>query len=363
LIQPIQSTMQTSTISTTETPRQARVSLAPRFSAAQLSRGIAIVGLFFSSLLLVEHLSPGRGMCGYESDCDKVIFSTFGRLVGVPLPWIGVFAFAIFFALILALQPRLARMVRPMALTAGLLGALLIGIQVLVIRRVCPLCMIVDLCAVALGGVEIAWNRGRPVQAVGVRQRWIWTGAALIAVILPHLQPEREVPAEIKRLWVPGKVNIVELADFQCPHCRHMHVVLKQFLREQGDRVHYVELPVPMPKHSNSRVAARAYRCAQAQQKGAAMSDALFSADDLSLSGCRRCAQQIGLSLATFDACMANSNRDGESDEQIEWVKRVSPNGLPVIWVQDQMLPGMQSARALQVAVERAERRSERTTR
>ena len=179
---------------------------------------------------------------------------------------------------------------------------------------------------------------------------------------LPPLR-KPAVPPEITALWVPDKVTIVEIADFQCPHCRHMHTVLSRFLREEGDRVHFVRITAPMPKHPQARHASRAFLCAQAQGKGDELAEALFEADDLTPQSCERLAASVGVSRKPFRACVAEPAIDRRLDADLAWIKNASPQGLPVIWVQAEMLSGIQSAAALRAAGLAAEQRSAKTTR
>jgi uncharacterized membrane protein/predicted DsbA family dithiol-disulfide isomerase len=342
----------------------------PLLSHRHFTRFAAIVGLLFSSILLVDHISPNRGFCGYQSDCDQVLFSDFGRLAGVPLPVVGVFGFVALFSAAFFPDGRIGKYVLPLAICAGLAGLILILLQLFVLRRVCPFCLITDISAVAVAAIEIGFARWgvrvptSPGSAPALeRGRWIWLAAAAVAAGAPHIQPGREVPPQIKNLWVTDKVNIVEIADFHCRHCRKMHAVLKQFLREQGDRVHFSQITVPIARHSQSRIGTQAYLCAREQGKGLEMSERLFAADDFTRDRCLVLAEAIGLSMPAFRSCLGDPTIEERLDADIAWVKAISPQGLPVVWIQDQMFPGVQTQEALQVALARAERRLKRLTR
>jgi predicted DsbA family dithiol-disulfide isomerase len=111
-----------------------------------------------------------------------------------------------------------------------------------------------------------------------------------------------------------------------------------------------------MARHPNARDASRAFLCAQAQGKGDEMAAALFQADDLTPQSCERLARSAGVSIGQFRACLADPGIDQRIDADLEWVKAVAPRGLPVIWVQDRMLSGIQSSDALREALWAAER-------
>src|SRR5262249_40942163 len=145
-----------------------------------------------------------------------------------------------------------------------------------------------------------------------------------------------------------------------CPHCRAMHAVLVRLLAEEKDnpRLHFVRVAVPMPSHARARPAARAFVCARAQGKADEMAEALFAAPDLAPEGCERLAAARGLSLPAFRACVAAPETDRLLDADAAWVRRASPRGLPVVWVQDRMFFGAQRLETLRAAVRAAERRS-----
>jgi uncharacterized membrane protein/protein-disulfide isomerase len=322
----------------------------------------SLLALTVSAALLMTYLRPSSLLCGFDGDCDEVLFSRFGILLGVPLPVFGVLIFAGIFGL--SLSPPRRRLLWGVALATGLGGLALILVQVGVLHRVCPLCLIVDTCALVIAWFAFGRDEAPPVP-VG-RLRSLWVAAAVAAVCLgaalgtagswlPSRQPP--VPPEIRALWVPGKVTIVEIVDFECPHCRHMHSVLQQFLRDQEDHIHFVRIMAPMPKHAHTRDAARAYLCAEANGAGEAMADKLFEADDLSPQACERLAASLGLATKSYRACVADPETERRLDANLEWVATACPEGLPCIWVQDQKLTGLPTLAALHEAVIAAERR------
>ena len=168
---------------------------------------------------------------------------------------------------------------------------------------------------------------------------------------------EKPLPPQVTALWVPGKVNVIEVTDFACKHCRKMHTVVDKLVEEEGDRVHLVTLTAPMPVHPQARTAARAFVCARDQGKADEMAEALFAVNDLSPDGCEQLAGIIDLSLPEFRTCVANPATEEQIDRDIAWVKDASPQGLPVVWVQDRVFFGSQSVDQLRWAVRLAESR------
>jgi uncharacterized membrane protein/protein-disulfide isomerase len=325
-------------------------------------RLLALAALAVSAALLANHVRPNPRFCGYESDCEEVLSSQFGRVLGVPLPLVGVVAFGAILGVSLLPGGRAVRLRRWLALAAGAGGLVLLLLQVFVLQRLCRFCAVVDVAAVAIAAVELTWGRGA-APAADVRFRPLWLLAAVAALGLGAAfgavgagGDNQPPPREVAALWVPGKVNVVEVADFACPHCRRMHAVLTRFLAEERDQVHFVRLTAPMPAHAQARPASRAFLCAREQGKGDEMAEALFLAPDLEPEWCERIAASLGLSEPAFRACVAAPETDARLDADLAWVKAVSPRGLPVVWVQDRMFFGMQPIEALRAAARAAER-------
>jgi len=328
-----------------------------------LIRLLALIALAVSVALLVNHVYPNARFCAYGSGCDEVQSSAFGHPLGVPLPVVGVVAFGAIFGLSLFPAGPSLRLLRWLSWGAGAGGLALLLIQVVLLRLLCRYCAVVDLSAVAMAVLQLVWG-GRAGPIPEARGRPLWLAAALAALGLGAAggalgsradADNGPPPPEVTALWVPGKINVVEVADFDCRHCRRMHAVLRQFLAEQGDRVHFVRLTAPMPVHPQARAASRAFVCAREQGKGDEMAEALFRASDLSPEGCERLAAALGLSVPAFHACTAAPATDAHIDGDVAWVKVVGRGALPLVWVQDRMILGVQPIEVLRSAARAAE--------
>jgi uncharacterized membrane protein len=335
-----------------------------------VTRLAALAALAASAALLMHYLHPNPQFCGFHADCDKVILSRFGRILGMPLPVLGVVTFGVLFVLSLSPAQRVGRLFQILALGAAGIGLVLILIQVLIIGYLCPYCLIVDLSALVIAAVELGVRRGRPLPVVSRRGSCVWLGAAAgclsLVVVLGSQGSWRSAsdptpaPPEITALWVPDKVNVVEIADFQCAHCRRMNAVLMQFLHVEGNRIHFVRLTAPMPDYPQARYASRAFLCAERQGKGNEVAEALFATPDLTPEACEQLAVSSGVSLVEFRACVRDPRTDQSLDATVAWAMAASPKGLPIVWVQDRMLLGEHSYGALRDAVNEAEERLQR---
>jgi protein-disulfide isomerase len=195
----------------------------------------------------------------------------------------------------------------------------------------------IALAALALGGSS-KQLRSATVSTVS---RPIWFGVAIVMMSAPLLWAvwKREIPAsqiavpdEVKAFWVDGRITVVEVTDFDCPHCARADRVLKEALRD-ATNIHFVRLAAPMPNHANARPAARAYVAAQQQGKGDEMATALYAAESRSADACREIAERLGLTMADYDRVVADRNTDAKLDATIAWARRAG--SLPLICIQD----------------------------
>jgi protein-disulfide isomerase len=221
---------------------------------------------------------------------------------------------------------------------------LLLGLQLFVIRRVCVICAGVDLSAIVAGALTLPLFKGaetypRPAALARrlLRATAVLTAGVPLAIALS--MPPR-VPSWVAALRQPGKLDVIELSDFECPYCRAMHPVLTRALAPYRDRLHFVRRSYPLPGHPYARGAARAFACAQAQGKGDEMADFLFASEDLSLATAVRHAAVFGLDPARFASCVVDEGVDRALEAQMAAVRRAGFEGLPMVFIGDQALLG-----------------------
>lgn len=321
-----------------------------------LLRSIALVGIALSMASLLDELRPAPLFCGFEAGCARVTTSPLGRVLGVPLPVLGVFAFAVYFTLTLFPQKN-AIWLGVLAVIAGVVGMGLVLAQVLYLKSICRLCLAIDVCGMLLA---IVYLQGGAIKAGDIQappRRWAWCFLAVVVVATPWLwswlRPSPPIPEQVTAHWKPGKLNVVVVTDFECEACRQTHQALKPILDERDD-VHLVLLVHPLPQHANARTAARAYWFASSQDKGPEMAEALFEAEDLSASRCEQLVEELGLDVSAYRKFIEDASLDERIDESSAWVRETGASGLPVIWIQDQRLVGVQNSDAIKVALRRA---------
>lgn len=77
-----------------------------------------------------------------------------------------------------------------------------------------------------------------------------------------------------------GKITLVEFGDFQCPACGEAHPIIKEILKNYGDKVNFVFRNFPLSQHTNALPAAETAEAAGAQGKYWEMYDKLYENQD-----------------------------------------------------------------------------------
>jgi uncharacterized membrane protein/predicted DsbA family dithiol-disulfide isomerase len=333
-----------------------------------LIRALALLALAVSAAMMVDGLFTEPHLCGFEDDCRAVASSWIARPFGVPLPLIGVVVFALLFGLSVAPGPRARRALVWLALLAGLGGLCLLAVQVVVIGRLCPFCVVVDGAALLLAGLVVSGTPAELPADNGSIGRRLWLacgGVVLCLAVVVGAWPgetggeEAIVPPQISTHWIADKVNVVAVSDFECRFCRRLHPVLMDFVKEQGDRIHFVLLPVAAPAHPHARGAVKAHRCAEQQGKGPAMAELLMRSAYLSPDVLDDLAGVLKLDLSAYQGCLLDPALDKKLDDDVAWMKEAHPRGLPAVWVQNRKLEGLrpETARAaIQAAVRKVQR-------
>lgn len=122
-----------------------------------------------------------------------------------------------------------------------------------------------------------------------------------------------------------AKITLIEFADFECPSCRQLDLVLRQFLPQHPD-VRLVFKHYPLTNiHPWAMTAAIASQCAYQQNPAAfwKIHDAIFDAQDvISPSNVwdkmKDLASEQGLDAAAFNTCMSNPETENQVKETME---------------------------------------------
>lgn len=317
-------------------------------------RTLVLVVLTASAALLYDYTRPLAAFCEAGAGCEAVRASSFAYVLGVPQPAVGLLAYMVIFGITLLRHELRRKLLFPLAAAGGLFGLVFLAIQAFVIQRFCGLCVVVDIAAIALA--LFAWIHRNQPGSEGSVPRFAWSLLGAAAVVVPLLlgaaRPEPPVPAAVARFWVPGKLTIVELSDFECPFCKILHPALTQAVEPYGDKVQLVRLSIPLRSHPRARVAARAYACAKKQNRGEDMAHALFDAKDLSEDACRAIATKVGLDQPTFETCFSGPEGEEAMMRDVELARAISFKGLPTTFIGTKTLVGARGPEELREVID-----------
>jgi predicted DsbA family dithiol-disulfide isomerase len=323
----------------------------------------AVLALAVSAALLVDYIGRTPTFCGPGSGCAAVRGSGYGYVslfeVNLPVPALGLLGFALLLGV--ASTQKLSRWAPLVAAIGGLIGLGLFGLQWLEIGQLCGLCVAVDALGVlaAICGILQWRGQGDPNQEFGLR-RGAWPLLACLALLgplaWPQLRPAPPIPPGVQKLYLPGKINVVEFADYECPFCRRLHPQLSAVIESYPGKVHFTRLNLPLKSHEFAHGAAQAQVCAREQGKGDQMADRLFLAEDLHPSSNRDLAKALGVELTAYDKCISS----GAADKIIEAESKIlldhGLQGLPTTYVGAKTILGAQPEEVFRDAFDRAER-------
>jgi len=139
-------------------------------------------------------------------------------------------------------------------------------------------------------------------------------------------------------------ITIVEFSDYQCPFCRRWHAeVYKPLLAAYPGKIRLVYRNLPLTSiHPDALGAAEAAMCAGEQDVYWKYHDKLFGSESLGNNVYIQYAQELGLNIPTFEACISNHKYqkaiETDSDFAINLGVRSTPtffiNGLAIVGAQ-----------------------------
>jgi uncharacterized membrane protein/predicted DsbA family dithiol-disulfide isomerase len=320
-----------------------------------------MVGLAASSILLVDYMRPAPVFCDYDGGCGQVSRSTYASLFGIKTPFFGV---AGFFALATFSMIRGAAARVGLALTSAFAGAVavfLIYVQT-TMGALCPYCMVADVSALvvfvaAMHRMRVGWDPPAALKSRTMGSAFVslaFAGPLLGFAMKPRVPSP--IAAEIART-PKGMITVVDFVDFECPFCRETQAELQPVLDEHKGKIRLVRFQVPLGRiHPHANDAARAACCGEAQGKGDAFADALFTTpeDELTKEGCEKIAASLGLDVSRYRACVIDPKTEEHIQRDSEAFRASGGRGLPTIYVNEQKLEGGQDRASIEEAVRRA---------
>lgn len=309
-----------------------------------------LIAVAASAALIVDYQNAGDpAFCGVGSGCFAVRVSPYSKLLGIPLPFIGLIAHAVLLGGSLLVQTREHIKLLALVASAGAACAVvLLLVQHFLVGAFCAWCLAVDLASIAAGAsavllARLANKSADPAQIeqaatpTGV-EMGVWAGAAAFAIALPFVWGSYPIipplsPAA-QALQAPGKVTLINFSDFQCPHCRALHPKLAGLKAQYAAQIHFDRRMMPLSGHPGALPAAKAYLCVPAEKREAA-AEWLYAAPDADLTpaGVLGMAGEVGVGVGDLAACTASKETDAALAKDKQLYESLGARGLPLTLV------------------------------
>ncbi len=377
-------------------------------NAAILLGFLALLGLVDAAYLTWDHLAHlsdptfGGGLCGAGGGCDISRTSAaseipLGRLgPGLPISLLAA-GFYVAFGLLLALRARRPEgphhAHRVMLATATLASGYSLGLGALSLiaqGSLCPLCTVLYLVNLALfaltfvsapepfvASVKRIWGSiiSKPGVAAALAFALVVGGGYVgYRATLNRRLATVASTGRVELIDTEGRptvgdpaapVEIVEIADLKCPHCRVLYETLKQVQAERPAdvRVTFMHCPLDMACnrlldrdfHKGACQLARVAECAGDQGRFAEVAGALMKHHrDATERGVEELVKGLGLNMPVLAKCVADPRTDARIKADIEQGIRLGITGTPVFFVNGRRLSGARSADVIHELIDQA---------
>jgi protein-disulfide isomerase len=137
-------------------------------------------------------------------------------------------------------------------------------------------------------------------------------------------------------------LTLVEYGDYECPHCRAAHPIVKHLLQRLGDDLRFVYRNFPLTEiHPHAATAAVLAEAAGRQQKFWDMHDALFERQQLVIAGTfGSLVEALGLDEAQVASDIADASLQARVQEDFMSGVRSGVNGTPTFFVNNVRFDG-----------------------
>jgi len=131
-----------------------------------------------------------------------------------------------------------------------------------------------------------------------------------------------------------SKVKLVEFADYQCPHCKHAHEVLKKFMGKMSGKIEFVYMDFPINRSGISRRVAEGAYCANQAGKYWEYHDIAFEKQDkLTNEYPLEIAKTLKLDEAKFKACIDGAESKAYVQKSMAEGERIGISGTPSVYL------------------------------
>lgn len=151
-----------------------------------------------------------------------------------------------------------------------------------------------------------------------------------------------------------AKLTIIAFEDFECPYSQALQPTLSRVLDDYSDRVQFVYRDFPLSDiHTNAQMAAEAAQCANAQGQFWEYHDLLYAQSNrLSVPDLKAHAQNVGLDLKTFTACLDGREFQEEVKADFTDGQYAGVPGTPSLFFNGNRVSGVLSEDALRQIID-----------
>jgi protein-disulfide isomerase/uncharacterized membrane protein len=362
----------------------------------------AAVGIIVSAMLLKHHfdLSYKSPLCGAseKSGCNVLNRSSASVLFGIPVALIGFlyYGFSFFMSLYYNRDKSLIQSVFILSSVALLVDITLLLYSLFVAETICALCSVTYLATIAIFSISLLelqhnkmgyfpsfsnWSKSMfslthvsvlsslivflaggylfqaysKNQAVDVSKRGGYEDHMIIAeneYIKSYLnqteyQFQNDPPS--KKGPLKGILNIVEFADFLCPHCKIMTEELGKFAKKFPNEVSVTYRHFPLDQSCNRSISRKfhdgacslsyASYCALKQDRFWEMTSEIFNNQgDLATSPVSEerlmsMSKSVGLNQGKFKACLSDDETKRVVELDVEEGINLGLQGTPTIYI------------------------------
>jgi uncharacterized membrane protein len=232
------------------------------------------------TVILCIHSISGHGLigCTQGTNCNIVLGSRWSFLFGIiPVSALAAGAYLTLLACILLIDSKWTGTQEQQFLFHAILvisGAIIgcaiwfIWLQSHMIRAFCPYCMTAHILGIVISVLSVIWCIGQNTRRIVLNISIGVIIAAAMAVVqfttTPRSLAERGFvneplrypdPKEMPIIGNPdAKHKVTMLFDWQCAHCRHMHIMLPDAVSLLGDSIAIVCTPVSMSRECNPHI-------------------------------------------------------------------------------------------------------------
>ncbi|PIT84659.1 hypothetical protein COU37_01905 [Candidatus Micrarchaeota archaeon CG10_big_fil_rev_8_21_14_0_10_45_29] len=127
-----------------------------------------------------------------------------------------------------------------------------------------------------------------------------------------------------------AQITMVEFSEFQCPYCTRAHPTVKQLLSDYDGKLNLVHMNFIV--HPTATTSSVSVECAGDQDKYYEMHDKIFTTQITDADGLKGLAAEVGLDMATYNACMS-AGKSAELAAQQSAASAIGVRGTPTFLI------------------------------